>query len=89
MRVAYERAVRARHPHTQLLDAVRDLVRDLKKDGEPPERVVVTIKRVCGMPSVPFAGHDDGLPDPETARSISETVIAVAIREYFSPPSRR
>ncbi|MDQ6689181.1 MAG: hypothetical protein M3Z18_01590 [Gemmatimonadota bacterium] len=39
------------------------------------------------MPSAPFASHYDGFADPEAARSISETVITVAIREYFSLPT--
>ena len=87
VRTAYDRAVRARRAQDQLLDAVRDLVRDLKNDGEPPERVLITIKRLCGMPLVPFAGHYHLFADPEAARSISETVIGVAIEEYFSRPS--
>ena len=87
VRAAYERAVRARHTEEQLLDAVRDLVRDLRKNGEPPERVLITIKRSCRMPLVPFAGHYDLSADPEAARSISEAVIDVAIDEYFSRPT--
>ncbi len=86
VRVAYERALQARGPQVQLLDAVRDLVRYLKQNGEPPERVIVTIKRLCGMPLVPFAGHAAVMVEPDLTRSISEAVIRVAIKEYFSRP---
>lgn len=87
VRAAFEQVVRGDAAPALVLDAVRGLVRHLKKDGEPPERVLVTVKRLCGMPLVPFAGH---AADPAAAsdgvRSLSEAVIGVAIREYFSRP---
>ena len=87
VRTAYERAVRGDGGKDYLLDAVRDLVRDLKKTGEPPERVLITIKSLCGMPLAPFAGHYARFANPDATRSISETVIGAAIEEYFSRPT--
>jgi hypothetical protein len=84
VRAAFERAVHALLTQDQLLDAVRDLVRYLKDNGEPPERVLIVVKRLCGMPLVPFAGHRDPAADPEAVRFIAEAVVAVAIEEYFS-----
>ena len=88
VRAAYEQAARGLGGEEHLLRAVRDLVQDLKKHGQPPERVVIAIKSLCGMPLVPFAGHYDRFTKPDGTRSISETVIGVAIEEYFSSPIR-
>ena len=87
VRAAYEQTVRADGSKDYLLDVVRDLVRDLKQTGEPPERVLITIKSLCGMPLVPFAGHYARFANPDATRSISETVIGAAIEEYFSRPT--
>ena len=86
VRTAYEQAARGLGGEDHLLRAVRDIVRDLKKDGEPPERVVITIKNLCGIPLVPFAAHHDRFTAPGSTRSISEIVIGAAIEEYFSVP---
>ena len=86
VRAAYEQTARGLGGEDYLLRAVRDLVRGLKSDGETPERVVITIKSLCGMPLVPFAAHHDRFANPNRTRSISETVIGVAIQEYFSSP---
>ena len=87
VRRAYEQTARGLGGQDYLLNAVRDLVRDLKKSGERPENVVITIKSLCGMPLVPFASHYDRFANPGTTRSISEIVIGVAIEEYFSGPT--
>jgi hypothetical protein len=84
IRAAYEQAARGIGEDAYLLRAVRDLVKDLKKNGESPERVVITIKTLCAMPLVPFAGHHDRFTKQDGTRSISETVIEAAIEEYFS-----
>ena len=86
VRTAYEQTARGLGGKDYLLTAVRDLVRDLKKNGETPERVVITVKSLCGMPLVPFAAHYDRYANPNATRSISEIVIGVAIEEFFSGP---
>lgn len=89
VRAAYERVLRGRGTRDVLLDAVCGLVRILKSEGAPPEQVVITVKRLCGMPRVPFAGHADPTAKADVARSISEAVISACIKEYFSPPTAR
>jgi hypothetical protein len=86
---AYERAVRGLGGEDYLFQAVRHLVRDLKENGELPEHVVITIKTLCGMPMVPFASRHDRYLELGRTRSISETVVEVAIKEYFSVPARK
>lgn len=86
VRTAYEQAARGLGGNDYLLRAVRDLVRELKKDGQPPERVVITIKNLCGIPLVPFAAHHDRFTTPGSTLSISEIVIGAVIEEYFSVP---
>jgi hypothetical protein len=87
VRRAYEQAARGLGGEDYLLNAVRDLVRDLKKNGELPERVVITIKSLCGIPLVAPAAQYDRFAKHGVTRSISEIVIGVAIEEYFTGPS--
>jgi len=47
VRTAFERATEGTGSPEDLIAAVRILVRDLKKEGRPPENVIVTIKRLC------------------------------------------
>ena len=89
VREAYDRAARGLGGEDYLLQAVRHLVRDLKENGALPEHVVIRIKRLCEMPMVPFASHNERFARPGVTRTISETVIEVAIDEYFSAPSCR
>jgi hypothetical protein len=84
--LAYEQTARGLGGQDHLLHAVRDLVRQLKKNGESPERVLITIKALCGRPAAPFAKHYDPFANGSAARPISEIVIGVAIEEYFSGP---
>jgi hypothetical protein len=86
VRLAYEQTARGLGGQDYLLHAVRDLVRHLKKNGESPERVVITIKRLCGRPPASFARRYDPFANSNATRPISEIVIGVAIEEYFSSP---
>ena len=59
VRAAFDRATEDAGSPEALLTAVRILVRDLKKEGRPPENVIVTIKRLCGVSQITVAADTD------------------------------
>src|SRR5947209_6894916 len=67
-----------------LVAAVRARVRELKKQGQPPEKVIVTIKRQCGLPLITFAADTDASTDGSARRQIAELVVRAVIDEYYS-----
>jgi hypothetical protein len=68
------------------LSAVRVLVRDLKGDGQPPEKVIVAVKQVCGLPMTTFAGDTDAMADADQTKQVCDMMVRAAIDEYYSNP---
>ena len=86
VRNAFERANDGTGSPDELLSAVRILVRDLKREGSPPEKFIVTVKQVCGLPMITFAGDTDAAADSTQAKQISDMMVRAAIDEYYSAP---
>jgi len=87
VRSAFERAVEGIGSRDELLSAVRMLVRDLKREGQPPEKVVVTVKKLCGLPMVTFAADTDSGADRDQSKQISDMMVRAAIDEYYAKPA--
>jgi hypothetical protein len=90
--VAAVRAAReARAATPELRDAVCDYVRDLKRRGYPPERVLIAVKALLAEAGVrktgPLADGGSATLGPET--EIVERVVAWCIDEYFPPATGR
>jgi len=86
VRIAFERANDGTGSPDELLSAVRILVRDLKREGNPPEKVIVTVKQVCGLPMITFAADTDAKADISQAKQISDMMVRAAIDEYYEIP---
>ena len=86
VRNAFERANDGTGSPDELLSAVRILVRDLKQEGSPPEKVIVAVKQVCGLPMITFAGDTDAAADSTQAKQISDMMVKAAIDEYYERP---
>ena len=86
VRRAYDRATEGTSSPDELLSAVRTLVRDLKADGQPPEKVIVAVKQVCGLPMTTFAGDTDAMADADQTKQICDMMVRAAIDEYYSNP---
>jgi len=86
VRSAYARATEGSGSPDELLSAVRILVRDLKREGLPPEKVIITVKEVCGLPLITFAADTDAAADSNPAKQISEMMVRAAIDEYYTKP---
>ncbi|GAC1453403.1 MAG: hypothetical protein PVSMB1_01930 [Gemmatimonadaceae bacterium] len=84
VRVALERVTDGSGPLESLLTAVRILVRDLKDEGRPPEKVIITIKRLCGLPLTRFAADTDSSADGSEGKRLSDAVLKTAIDEYYA-----
>ncbi len=52
----------------------------------PPEKVIVTVKQVCGLPMITFAGDTDAAADSTQAKQISDMMVRAAIDEYYERP---
>jgi hypothetical protein len=90
--VAAVRAARdARAATPELRDVVCDHVRELKRRGYPPERVLIAVKgllREAGVTKTgPLADRGSALLGPET--ELVERVVAWCIEEYFPPATGR
>lgn len=83
VRAAFERAIEGVASADELLAAVRVLVRDLKRAGSPPEKVLVAVKQVCGLPLMAFAADTDANADSSHAKQISDMAVRAAIDEYY------
>lgn len=89
LRTAFERAAKGKGSPETLISAVRNVVRDLKREGRPPENVIVTVKQLCGLPLLTFAADTDSGADGTGSGKISDIVFKAAIEEYYAtPPSR-
>jgi hypothetical protein len=86
VRSAFERATEGTGSRDELLSAVRILVRDLKREGQPPEKVIITVKQVCGLPMITFAADTDSGADRDQAKQISDMMVRAAIDEYYLKP---
>src|SRR6266550_3915431 len=86
VRSAFDRATEGIGSRDELLSAVRILVRDLKREGQPPEKVIVTVKQICGLPMITFAGDTDAAADRDQTKQISDMMVRAAIDEYYMKP---
>jgi len=86
VRAAFDRATEDAGSPEALLTAVRILVRDLKKEGRPPENVIVTIKRLCGVSQITVAADTDSNAVTSVSKTISDMVVRAAIDEYYAGP---
>ena len=88
---AIRAAREARAATPELRDAVCDHVRELKRRGYPPERVLIAVKALLSEAGVrktgPLAGGGSATLGPETG--IVERVVAWCIEEYFSTTTGR
>jgi hypothetical protein len=80
----FERAIEGTGSPEDLIAAVRILVRDLKREGRPPENVVVTIKRLCGLSQITVAADTDSNAVSSVSKRISDMVVRAAIDEYYT-----
>jgi hypothetical protein len=84
LKSAFDRATEGTGSPDDLLAAVRVLVRDLKREGCPPERVIVIVKQVCGLPLASLAAADtDATADNSQSKQISDMMVRAAIDEYY------
>ena len=84
VRRAYDRATQEKASPDELLSAVRVLVRELKSEAQPPEKVIVAVKQVCGLPMTTFAGDTDAMADADQTKQICDMMVRAAIDEYYS-----
>jgi hypothetical protein len=59
-------------------------VRQLKSEAQPPEKVIVAVKQVCGLPMTTFAGDTDAMADADQTKQICDMMVRAAIDEYYS-----
>ena len=83
VRTAFARATAGTGSPEDLLDAVRILVRDFKRESRPPEKVIVTLKQLCGLPLIALVADTDASTDDTDTRKLSDMVIKAAIDEYY------
>src|ERR1700681_3998989 len=84
VRTRFDRATEGKGSPEELVSAVRVLVRDLKKEGRPPENVIVTIKRLCGLSQIAVAADTDSNAVTLVSKRISDMVVRAAIDEYYA-----
>jgi hypothetical protein len=84
VRTAFDRAIEGSTSPEELLAAVRVLVRDLKREGRPPENVIVTIKDLCGQSHMAVAADTDSSIDFSDSKKISDMVVRTVIDEYYT-----
>lgn len=84
VRVAFDRAIEGAITPEELMTAVRVLVRNLKREGRPPESVIVTIKDLCGLSRLSIPSDTDASMDFSDSRKLSDLVVSAAIDEYYT-----
>jgi hypothetical protein len=84
VRTRFDRATEGKGSPEDLVSAVRVLVRDLKKEGRPPENVIVTIKKLCGLSQVAVAADTDSNAVTSVSKRLSDMVVRAAIDEYYA-----
>jgi hypothetical protein len=83
VRSAFDRATDGNGSPDELLLAVRVLVRDLKKEGRPPEKIIVALKQLCGLPLITFAADTDAEADSLQSKQICDMMVRAVIDEYY------
>ncbi|HEX9084038.1 MAG TPA: hypothetical protein VF836_04815 [Gemmatimonadaceae bacterium] len=84
VRSAFDRAIEGAASPEELDATVRVLVRDLKKEGRPPESVIVTIKNLCGLSQMTVAADTGSSIDFSERKKISDMVVSTVIEEYYT-----
>ena len=84
VRAAFERATTGSGTPEELMSAVRILVRTLESEGSPPEQVIVTVKRLCGLRTRAVAADTDSNADISLSKRISDMVLRATIDEYYA-----
>jgi len=92
VRIAFDQAIEGATTPEELMTAVRVLVRELKREGRPPENVIVTIKDLCGLSRLSAPSDTDSSVGSSESRKLSDMVVSAAIDEYYTgsrPMGRR
>jgi len=84
VRNAFEKATEGSGSREQLVATVRALVGELKRQGRPPEKVIIKVKQVCGLPLLTFAADTDASADISPTKQISDMVLRATIDEYYA-----
>ena len=87
LRAAFERATEGAGSREQLTTAVRALVRKLKREEQPPEKVIVAVKQACGLSLITFAADTDANADTSEPKQIADMALRAAIDEYYAKSS--
>ena len=87
VRSAYARANEGAAHVDELLTAVRVFVRNLKSEGRPPENVIVTVKKLCGVTHMTAAADTDSSVDGSDSKKLSDIVVSTVIHEYYATSS--
>lgn len=83
VRTAFDRATEGAESPDELMTSVRALVRELKKEGRPPENVIITVKDLCGLRHHAVAADTDSTPSFSESKKISDLVVSTVIDEYY------
>jgi len=84
VRTAFDRVIEGAASSEELLTAVRVLVRNLKREGRPPESVIVTIKGLCGQSRMTVAADTDSSIDYSDSKKMCDMVVRTVIDEYYT-----
>ena len=84
VRIAFTRASEGSESPEGLLTAVRLLVRDLRRKGQPPERVIVIVKRLCDLRMNMLVANTDASAESLKSRQFSQMVLRTVIDEYYA-----
>src|SRR5450759_3118076 len=84
VRTAFDRVIEGAASSEELLTAVRVLVRNLKREGRPPESVIVTIKGLCGQSRMTVAADTDSSIDYSDSQKICDMVVRTVIDEDYT-----
>ena len=84
LRNAFEKATEGSGSREQLVATVRTLVGELERQGWPPEKVIIKVKQMCGLPLVTFAADTDASADISPTKQIADMVLRATIDEYYA-----
>lgn len=85
LRLAIEAKADGRGTQVELDDAARILVTALKREHQPPEQVLLLIKRILAEAGLrpSYGSSGDGSPADGSHDAIYRELIALSIREYY------
>jgi hypothetical protein len=89
IRSGFARAAAGSGSTEDLLAAVRILVRDFKREGRPPEKVIVTLKQLCRLSLIALVADTDASTDDTDSKKLFDMVLQAAIGEYYADPNDR